>query len=139
MSRNERTGWRDEEISALHRNWGCAVPAVDVDFLLCEYSCSSPVAIIDYKRKDPSSLDIDNPVNVLCKLANRARLPFFIVCYEFENNAWKFYIIPKNQLANTYKDCVRRWITEREYFNFMYRVRNLNIDIFKSRDKTIKI
>lgn len=34
MTAQERTGWRDEEISARHRIWGVNCPAVDLDFLM---------------------------------------------------------------------------------------------------------
>lgn len=37
MSGPERTGWRDENLSRRHREWGFHCPAVDLGFLLIEY------------------------------------------------------------------------------------------------------
>jgi hypothetical protein len=69
MSAEERTGWRDEELSLRHRlYWGRDCPAVDVDFMLSdapemfddnfrlvEYYHSKPKALIEYKHWNPGT------------------------------------------------------------------------------------
>ena len=48
--RQERTNWRDQELSARHRTWGFNCPAVDLDFLMVEYNIGKPVGLIEYKH-----------------------------------------------------------------------------------------
>ena len=51
MTRQERTGWRDEGISRRHRTWGVALTAVDLDFMLVEYTDGKATALIEYKSE----------------------------------------------------------------------------------------
>lgn len=68
MTAEERTGWRDQELSNRHRTWGHDCPAEDVDFLLdtqptmfndsfrlVEYYHARPKALIEYKHWNDST------------------------------------------------------------------------------------
>lgn len=59
--RTERTGWRDQEISARHRHWGFDCPAVDLDFLVVEYNHGLPVALIEYKHNKAETPNTRHP------------------------------------------------------------------------------
>lgn len=119
MTRYERTGWRDQEISARHREWGQNVPAVDLDFILIEYNRALPVAVVDYKRNSGQSINLDHPsYKAIAVLAGD--LPFYIAFYD--DKQWWFRIVPMN-------DAARRWfkdnqiLTEYEYVVRMFQMR----------------
>ena len=119
----ERTGWRDEGISARHRLWGWDCPAVDIDFLLLEYDKGKPVAIIEYKNDRATEQDAQHPsYRALRSLANSASVPFLEVRYT-DDYSW-YRILPRNLLARKHKSYMDNAITEVEYVTFLYRLRN---------------
>lgn len=119
--RRERTGWRDEALSARHRAWGWDCPMVDIDFLVAEYDAKEPVAIIEYKSEYAAPQRATNAsYQVLIKLATWAHIPFFNVRYACDFSWWK--VTPLNGFAKDVQP-VRCEVDEREFVTFLYRLR----------------
>lgn len=99
--RAERTGWRDQEISAKHRDWGFNCPAVDLDFLMLEYNHSKPSALVEYKHKNaiPPNTRAAN-YRALVALADMGNIPCLIATYD--PNDWSFIVTPLNEKARIY-------------------------------------
>ncbi len=119
--RQERSGWRDENISRRHRDWGWDVPAVDIDFL--EYDHETPISIIEYKQRNlrtDVSLKLNSGMRALSKLADMAKIPFFAVFY-MDNLAY-FRIFAVNSLAHEV-DIPRQILSEKEYVSWLYTLR----------------
>ena len=98
--RQERTGWRDESISARHRHWGFNCPAVDLDFLIVEYNVGKPVGLIEYKHNKARMPIIEHPTyRALSTLADgyREPLPFLVAFYW--PDIWAFRLLPINETA----------------------------------------
>jgi hypothetical protein len=121
MSLNERTGWRDEELSRRHRTWGYDLPAVDLDFVLLEYDHSVPVALIEHKHELAAPVDFNSPnIAALRSLADGARLKAFVVRYGASLDWYR--VRPLNEQAKVIvPDEVR--LNEAEYVRFLYRLR----------------
>lgn len=121
--RQERTGWRDAEISARHRLWGAACPAADLDLVLAELHLGEPVAIVEYKHFRARPVELGSAVyTALCKLADRAGLPFLIAHYW--PRVWAFRVQPVNAIARQHFEAVED-LTERNYVRRLYRMRRL--------------
>lgn len=123
--RQERTGWRDEDISARHRLWGWDCPAIDIDFLMVEYDYGSPKALIEYKYWNETARhpNLNSPsYAAIRELADNSKIPFLIVFYF--KNPWIFHVVPGNQFASLagFPDQNRHW-TEREFVESLYRLR----------------
>lgn len=99
MSSFERTGWRDEALSARHRGYGFDCPMTDIDGLLtCEYDRAEPVCLLEYKCKPPMPPNMEDPqFRVLRRLGDRAGLPVVLAYYEPES--WSYTLYPLNGLA----------------------------------------
>lgn len=122
--RGERTHWRDENLSARHRLWGLAVPAVDLDFILLEYDKGTPTAIIEYKSSFAQEQWPSHPSYLaLTALGDRAQLPVFVVRYSPTFNWWK--IIPLNRYAKE-KLPERVEVNELLYVSWLYNLRGLH-------------
>ena len=119
-----------------HRLYGFEVPAVDVDFLLCEYSYNQPKALIEYKRLAAGSerctwngnqvprIIFKSAISVLRMLAERARLPFYVAFYDEAEN-WTYEVY---ELFNGSTCCVHRHdFTEIEYVEFLYKLRGMKM------------
>jgi len=123
--RQERTGWRCEEISKRHREWGYNCPAVDLDFMVVEYNYGKPVALIEYKDKHAKLPSLDHPtIKALAALADgyKKPLPFFIAIYCPED--WWFRVIPINEIAKKiYKG--KTELTEKRFVKSLYLIRNI--------------
>lgn len=118
--RQESKGWRDEGISRRHRQWGYDCPAVDVDFLLIEYSAGAPVALVEYKSEGTTCNPKHPSVRAVSNLASKAGVPFFLVFYKRDYTAYEAH--PINTLA--YKELPRPTeFSEREYVAFLYQLR----------------
>ena len=122
MSRLERTGWRDEEISSRHRSWGMHCPAVDLDFLLIEYDSGTPAAVIEYKHRQCSSIDLSaNSLRALSSLATASKIPCLVAVYY--PGPWCFYVICVNAEAKAlYKH--DRFLSESRYVASLYYMRD---------------
>jgi hypothetical protein len=141
MSSVDRTNWRDEKLSLRHRDWGMDCPAVDIDFLLCEYNHSKPVALIDYKLRENANKGYrhDSSIRTVANLADCANIPFFVVYYNCLNNCWQFMLVPINKIASDNKvEYHSKWLTESEYVNFLYSLRGYNIQKYIGVDATLK-
>jgi len=82
--RQERTGWRDQELSLRHRMWGWDCPMVDLDFLGLEYDTKKPACLVEYKHEcaKPGHKK-EASYQALIELGNgyRAGIPVFAVRY----------------------------------------------------------
>jgi len=133
--RPERTGWRDEELSARHRTWGWDCPAVDIDFLLLEYDRGRVAALVEYKHERAALPNPEHPsYRALIDLGDRARVPVFVTRYATGFSWWR--VTPLNEQA-------RRWLhkattmTEREWVSLLYRIRGRKLppDIFQGEQE----
>lgn len=105
MSREERTSWRDKDLSKFLREietvYGVEAPACDCDWLL--YNLKTPVALIDFKREGIPFKDcsLEN-ANILTqsKLATLAGIPFWVCCYSADLTT--FVLHPRNPIAHSY-------------------------------------
>ena len=136
MTANERHNRRDEIISLKHRTWGFNVPAVDIDFLLCEYDRGIAQALIEYRHINGKFL-FDANCKAIRNLADRAGIPFFFVQYRYANDdgtMWVeatvetetfFWINPMNDLAE--KLCPsfsnNDWLDEQAYRKWLHEIR----------------
>ena len=78
----ERTGWRDQELSLRHRQWGLGCPAVDLDFLMVEYDHARVACIVEYKNEFAApQYPSHSSYRAICDLANRAKVPFIACRY----------------------------------------------------------
>jgi hypothetical protein len=123
--REERNGWRDEAISRRHRLYGFHVPALDIDFLMLEYSRGTPKAIIDYKYEKSYGLHYENPsavaVRKLCD-AMTPPIPFLVARYR--DRPWAFQIDPMNDAAQPYaKRFGIGWMDEPIFVQLLYALR----------------
>ena len=119
--RTERTGWRDEQISRRHRQWGYDCPAMDIDFLLLEYDAGKAAALVEYKHEDAQAVRCAHPsLRALADLADRAGLPAFVVRYADDFSWW--YPTPLNAPARAI--CPRSYrMAEEEWVELLYRCR----------------
>lgn len=125
--RQERTGWRDKELSERHRHWGFDCPVADVDFLLVEYNHRRPSAIVEYKHfwalsNLPEIRQGDNyqPIRELAD-QRTPPLPFFIAVYWPVR--WAFRVYPANRAALKYFRYPYEDMTERQFVSRLYRIR----------------
>lgn len=132
--RQERTGWRDESISARHREWGFNCPAVDLDFLVTEYNVGKPVALIEYKHYRARFPELQHPTyRALSALADGycEPLPFLVAFYWPE--IWAFRILPVNEVAQKHFSAGET-LCERDFVIRLYRLRRLTLAVHL-RDK----
>jgi len=119
--KQERTGWRDMELSERHRKWGWDCPAVDLDFLFLEYDRGQPVAIVEYKHERAAPQYASHPTyQAMINLGSMAGIPVFAARYKADFSEW--IIVPLNDTAKT-KLTARTTMTEREWVTFLYRLR----------------
>jgi hypothetical protein len=136
MTAYECTGWRDQEISGRHRQWGFNCPAVDLDFLVVEYNLGLPVGLVEYKHESARMPDPKHPTyRALRDLADNyagGALPFMLVFYR--PTVWSFRVYPLNEVSQQFYaqspdyDGVSIHLTERRYVKSLYRMRQLTVD-----------
>lgn len=137
MSRNERTGWRDEALSQRHRRYGWDCPAVDLDFLLLEYDHGKASALIEYKNEFAPTQYASHPTyQALIDLGNRADLPVIAARYTTDFSKWK--VTPLNNKAKTFVP-EKKEMDEEGFISLLYNLRgqrvppsvleNLNVEI----------
>ena len=126
--RAERTGWRDENISRRHRQWGFNCPAVDLDFMMAEYNYGKPVALVEYKHKLARAPNLGHPTYVaLSDLANNyagGALPFIVARYC--SDLWWFHILPVNDAAKQFYGEFTR-LSEQRFVRSLYALRKLTL------------
>jgi hypothetical protein len=129
VSANERSGWRDQELSKRHREfWGKNCPACDLDFLMVEYNHAVPIALVEYKhyRARPVNLG-EATYRALVALAAKAELPFLLAFYWPET--WCFYIYPVNERARAVYDTPDRCrLSEHRYVKSLHFMRDEAIE-----------
>jgi hypothetical protein len=126
MSQPERTGWRDERISAQHRKWGEDLYFSDIDFCGTEYRFASygelvvPAALVEYKHEYAPEVNPKAPgIRVMAELGKRAKVPFFVTRYT--NDLKRYTVMPMNQIA----ECVTgtRTLSEADYVALQQHLR----------------
>lgn len=130
--RNERSGWRDMELSQRHRRWGFNCPAVDLDFLMVEYNTGKPAGLVEYKHYQAQKPNMQHPTyRALEYLANGRDLPFLVAFYW--PVIWAFRIIPVNQVAKLhFKE--NEELSEREFVERLYKIRSLVVEEYVLRN-----
>ena len=126
--RQERTGWRDERISARHRDWGFNCPAVDLDFLMVEYNLGKPVALVEYKHHQAMMPNVKHPTyRALIDLADGYRDdPLLALISFYWPEVWAFKVFPINGVA-------KEWfadgegVSEYDYVTRLYRMRRFKL------------
>lgn len=120
-TKQERTGWRDLRLSERHRRWGWDCPAVDLDFLFLEYDHGKAVALVEYKHELAAPQYASHPTyQAMIDLGNRASVPVFAARYADDFSTWE--ITPLNPTARQWLN-KRTGMTEREWVEFLYRIR----------------
>ena len=129
--REERSGWRCEDISRRHREWGYNCPAVDLDFVVAEYNHGKPVALVEYKHKSARPPDVGHPTYAaLVALADGyvgGAIPCMIVTYCPEN--WWFEVLPLNERAREHYQHVSQGerLTEQRFVTSLYLLRKRSL------------
>ena len=124
--RDERSGWRDEELSRRHRTWGFNCPAVDLDFVLCEYNHAKARALVEYKHKDAQPINPSHATyRALVDLADNyspGPLPCFVAIYDPSN--WSVWVVPLNERAQRhYAHCAGEWLSEQRFVRSLHLLR----------------
>ena len=121
----ERTGWRDQEISARHRKWGYDCPALDIDFLMLEYDRGKAVALAEFKNEHAAQIRMGHPsIQALINLADAANIPLFLVRYA-TNFSWH-HVTPGNSNAKCFvPEAIK--LTEPEWIALLYRCRGREV------------
>lgn len=130
--RQERSGWRCEEISQRHRQWGYNCPAVDLDFVVAEYNHGKPVALVEYKDKRAMPPNLDHATyHALTALADGyvgGPIPFFVATYCSDD--WWFLVKPVNAAATKYYAHVAdKRISEQRFVRSLYLLRTKVLSI----------
>lgn len=119
--KEERTGWRDLDLSARHRQWGWDCPAVDLDFLFLEYDRGKAVAIVEYKHERAMPQKASHPTyQAMIDLGNRAKIPVFAVRYAGDFSWW--LVVPLNECAEVWLP-ERKHMDERQWVELLYHMR----------------
>jgi len=126
MVKNERSGWRDIELSKRHRTWGEPLAATDIDWL--EYYKHEPVALIETKCQQPKNRITEYlkgaNKEATQKQADRAKQPFFLV-NRANDFSW-FYVMPLNEYARNFLPKTDK-MSEMDYVALLYKIRGLKI------------
>lgn len=141
MSAEERSGWRDQDLSKRHRDWGFNCPAADMDFPVVEYNLGLPVAVIEYRHSRaqwPPPL-LHPTFRAIREMADgyrgsdgrRGPLPFAVVRYA--KDPWRFGVRPVNQPAISAfgfggPNNPEKRMTELEYVRCLYALRNQTLE-----------
>jgi hypothetical protein len=126
--RQDRTGWRDQQISERHRQWGIDCPAVDLDLLMVEYNFGRPAGLVEYKHHlcDPARIELAHPTyRALCELANSAGIPFLVARYW--PGIWAFEIMPVNPAAKAWFR-ENEQLTEEQFVERLYELRQQSLN-----------
>lgn len=131
LSVEERTR-QNMILSDRHHHWGQECPAVDLDFMLCEYNHGVSVALVEYKHH-LADLGKSNGSNYSALselyLKDGRQVPLFVTRYW--PGIWAFR-------TKAYNEAARKWVvdtgvgwgsdewrdqTERQFVTMLYRLR----------------
>lgn len=123
--KQERSGWRDLQLSQRHRRWGWDCPAVDLDFLFLEYDKGKAVALVEYKHERAPDQYATHPTyQAMIDLGDRASVPVFACRYTGDFTQWN--VVPLNPTAKNIL-LGRTRMSEREWVTFLYKIRGYNV------------
>lgn len=130
MTAYERSGWRDQELSARHRVWGFNCPAVDLDFLMVEYDGGYPIALVEYKHHEAGIPLVNHPTyRAISQLYDDQgkQLPLWVARYW--PNIWAFRVLAVNSRAKDLTAQPDSWndMTERMFVEALHAVRRREI------------
>jgi hypothetical protein len=132
----ERTGWRPMEMSLRHRQWGHQYPAIDIDFLVCEYDRGRVSALVEYKHEQAGTFRIGHPsYKALIGLGDSASLPVFVCRYAADFSWW--LVTPINGVAKSFIRTPNVKLTEREWLKLLDDLRTAPRDKSRPRRWTI--
>lgn len=130
LVREERTGWRDERLSARHRRWGWDCPMLDIDFIGLEYDTGEPCVVVEYKHENAQLASPNHPsYRALRSLGTRAGVPVLGVRYA-DDFSW-YRVTPLNAEAREYVTSQEQ-MAEPDYVALLYRIRGRDMpsDLF---------
>jgi len=117
----ERTGWRDQRLSARHRRWGWDCPGFDIDWLFVEYDNCKATALVEYKHEYAKpQTPTTATYKALIDLGDRAGIPVFAVRYADNFSWWR--VVSLNDYARKFVP-KKIEITEIEWVRLLYKVR----------------
>ena len=122
MTRLERTGWRDGDLSQRHRLWGYDCPAVDIDFLMIEFDLGRSVGLVDYKHYRAELNFNSANVSAMRDLATRAKVACWVAVYWPECWAFRIYSL-EPKAVSIFGDKID--LTECQYVKSLYHLRNI--------------
>jgi hypothetical protein len=138
--RQERSNWRDLELSNRHRLWGFDCPMVDIDFLAIEYDRARPCALIEYKRRMVTAAPIPtldfNAANYQALIAMADErlqpLPFAVVWYwRADPERWLFVVVPVNETGRRRNPFGKGEVAaERRYVAWLHAMRRAQPDCY---------
>ena len=140
--KEQRTSWRDEELSLRHREWGFDCPAVDIDFLLIEYNHAKVKALVEYKKEFAYIPNTSHHTfRAIADLGDRADIPVFLCVYSGDLTTYT---------VTALNDKARQWcpedntvFSEYEWVKLLYDVRGygaITLDVqrrLKRRMRTV--
>lgn len=126
----ERTGWRDEDLSRRHREWGPGCHAVDFDFIMVEHHFGKVVALIDYKHHqaqppEPNFRQKNMNFKACASMATESSVPYMIVYYWPPTFAVRVY--PANAIADSYFVAPFQDLCERDFVTGLHQLRELTM------------
>lgn len=127
----ERNRIRDNGLNDRHREWGWNCPAMDIDFMMVEFSSGLPMALCEYKHEHAGRINTKHPsIKAMVSLANASRIPAFL-CRYADDYSW-FDVHCLNKCATdavmatkARPDAQIYRMTEYEWVQVLYRVRGL--------------
>ena len=130
LSVEERTALA-MRLSDRHHKWGQDCPAIDLDFMMCEYNHGVSVALVEYKhfRADLARSNDSNYAAISeLYLKDGRQIPLFVVRYWPDD--WAFRTKAFNQAARDWAvasgigwDGEWRDQTEQQFVRMLYRLR----------------
>ena len=122
----ERSGWRDEELSRRHRDWGANCPAIDVDFLMIEYDTGHPSGIVEYKHERAApQYPRHASYRAIKALADNSHIPFFVCRYS--DDLTRYVVTPLNDYAEQLCNTRNTEMTEVEWVTLIYNMRGRSL------------
>ena len=126
----ENLEFRDGDLSIRHRSWGFDCPAVDLDLLMVEYNNGKAAALVEYKfaASPTPNPNLGHPtMRAVAGLADASGIPFIVAFYT--RDPWTFRVFRGNAHACRIYKTDGRLLTEREFVESLYFIRNRALDL----------